>query len=251
MGAEVPGQANVAFLLDQPPDGDTAGSPFPTLAYIDATADTGPLNSSGEVAIHILWTAPRTIPRLRLGDASDPAEHICAPGDFLLVPPGVPFALGAGIVAVMVGTQVVSPVSGSALPTHSDRYPRPTHGLPVFSGYNRQTFGVATPTLALGRWKLTQIQTVSAPATGPLWLSNLVEPVAVTWSGGAILPGRTEGLFLAPGSTVTLVPNNLGYVLAAWVPNLATDVIAPLRSAGYTNADIASLGVPENDLRPT
>jgi hypothetical protein len=216
--------------------------PFTTLSYLDATLATPTRHSVGEIALHVLWTAPGSRPVLALGDTdADRIEYPVAPGDFLLVRAGQSFAIGAGIVAAMVGTEVVR--EGTADAGRSPVLP-PTHGLPVFSGFNRQTFGVATPALALCRWKLTQAQTIDAPPDHPLWLSNLVEPVAVSWAGGMVLLDRTDGCFVAPGTSVTVSPNDLGYVLVAWVPNLDAEVIAPLRSAGYTNADIATLGVP-------
>jgi hypothetical protein len=222
---------------------DTQRSPFRTLAYLDATLATPTWHSAGEIALHVLWTAPGTRPVLFVGDTgAEPIEYPCAPGDFLLVPAGRSFAIGAGILAVMVGTDLV--VEGPGKQVSAAPMLAPTHGLPVFSGFNRQTFGVATPTLALCRWKLTQSQTIVAPANRPLWLSNLVEPVAVSWAGGMHLLDRTEGCFVPPGVEVTVSPNDLGYLLVAWVPELDTDVITPLRSAGYTNVDIATLGVP-------
>ena len=233
-------------LEDHAPADDFPLSPFPVLAYIDATVVTPRLSSAGDVAIHLLWTAPGSDAAILLYEASsdEAIEHSCVPGDFLLVPPRVTFAVGAGILAVVAGTQDIQPIAANA-PSASPQSGRgPTHGLPVFAGYNRQTFGVATPNLALCRWKLTQPQAIAAPPDRPLWLSNLVEPVAISWREGTDLLGRTEGIFLPPGCEVTVIPNDLGYVLAAWVPNLEREVIPPLRSAGYARAEIAMAGVP-------
>ena len=239
----------LAILSDLPPRDSGQASPFRTLAYLDATLESPTWHSTEDAALHVLWTAPGIRPILAAGDTDGGCtEYPVAPGDFLLVPAGRSFAIGAGIVAVMVGSGVHTGATKDPL-SSAPTLP-PTHGLPVFSGFNRQTFGVATPTLAMCRWKLTHSQVIVAPPGQPLWLSNLVEPVAVSWTGGMELLGRTEGCFVAPGSRVTVSPNNLGYVLVAWVPNLAREVIAPLRSAGYTNADIASLGVPESSLVP-
>lgn len=239
------------MLEDLPPVDAPQASPFPVLAYVEATDATPPCWSDGDVAIHVLWTAPAQKPVLRLGgEPGDEAiEHPCAPGDFLLVPPRASFAIGAGILAVLVGTESIQPVSATA-PASSQPTVAPTHGLPVFSGYNRQTFGVATANLALCRWKLTGPQAISAPANRPLWLSNLVEPVAISWPGGTDLLGPTESVFLPPGCEITMVPNDLGYVLAAWRPDLQTEVLPPLRSAGYTNAEIAHLGIPQDAMQP-
>ncbi|HYJ13634.1 MAG TPA: hypothetical protein VEW66_08585 [Thermomicrobiales bacterium] len=233
----------LSAIYDLPPTGDELCSPFPTIAYLDATLATPTRHSPGDIALHVLWTAPGSRPILTLGDPrAEPIEYPCAPGDFLLVPANRSFAIGAGIVAVMIGTDAV--VDGPGEKPSTGSLLGPTHGLPVFSRFNRQTFGVATQKMAVCRWKLTQAQTIDAAPDRPLWLSNLVEPVAVSWAGGMVLLDRTEGCFVAPGTSVTVSPNDLGYVLLAWAPNLDADVIAPLRSAGYTNADIATLGVP-------
>lgn len=243
LGARSTSSGPLAALNDLPPVGTIDRHSFRTLSYLDATHPTPTWHSAGDIAVHVLWTAPGTRAVLIVGDPdAESIEYPCAPGDFLLVPAGRSWAVGAGILAVVVGTDVI--VEGPGKQVSDAPMLAPTHGLPVFSGFNRQTFGIATQSLAMNRWKITQVQTILAPADRPLWVSNLVEPVAVSWSGGMQLLERTEGCFVAPGMEVTVSPNDLGYLLVAWAPVLDAEVIAPLRSAGYTNADIATLGVP-------
>jgi hypothetical protein len=247
LGARTTATDPIGALYDLPPTGDPQSSPFPTLAYVDATLAPSTWHSTGDIGLHVLWTAPGIRPVVAVSDVhGDSIEFPCAPGDFLLVPAGTSFAIGAGMLAVMMGNAVV--LDGPAVPPAAGPVRGPTHGLPVFSGFNRQTFGVATHSMAVCRWKLTQVQTITAPPDRPLWLSNLVEPVAVSWTGGMELLDRTEGCFVAPGTRLTLTPNDLGYVLVAWVPDLETEVIAPLRTAGYSRAEMASLGVPLSHL---
>jgi mannose-6-phosphate isomerase len=121
--------------------------------------------------------------------------------------------------------------------------PNPTHGLNVMSGNNRCTYCAAGPYFMMQRWKLTGPLTLAVHPDQCLALSNLVEPVSLVWPGGTDLLGRAESCII-PAATgqITIVPNGLAYVLATAVPNLARDVVKPLREAGHSDAEIATLG---------
>ncbi len=226
------------------------GESFPqTLAYFDATATTPIMQCDGDLAIHVLWTAPGSDGLVMAGE--DDAEHgslvgrRCEPGDTLLVPAGARFAVGAGIVGFMAGAGSVRHAPEQPESPPELEHP-PTHGLNLFAGHNRRTICAATPALLLERWKLTQPLTLELPADRPCYVTNLVAPVAMTWAGGAEHLDRTGSLVLPAGTgRVTFVPDGLAYVLLARVPDLHRDVISPLREAGYNREDISSIGIPK------
>jgi mannose-6-phosphate isomerase len=70
----------------------------------------------------------------------------------------------------------------------------------------------------------------------------LVDPVGLTWNGGTDLVARAESRILpAALREVTVVPDGLGYVLVCYVPDLAADIVGPLKEAGYGDEEIAAL----------
>jgi hypothetical protein len=252
LGANVGTEEPVGVVRDTSPPTMAFQWPFPTVTYMDARTMTPVWQSAGDLAIHVLWTSPRVRPHIQINFTHEPAnqiDHPCAPGDFLLVPGGTAFRIGAGIVAVIVGTADLTEVD-IAREDHVDQIAHfaPTHGLNVFNGYNRQTFGVASSSLVISRWKLTQPQNLNLPCDRPSWISNLVTPVSIAWPGGMERLERTEGRFVPPGLPITVYPHDLGYVLVAWQPDLGRDVVPPLRSAGYTQAEIGALGIPQTLL---
>jgi hypothetical protein len=218
-------------------------------AYIDATSPTPVYVSDGVTAVHVLWSRPRHQAVVFAG--ADPGENgeIVAfdvhPGDTVSIPARIPFSFGAGILAFVFGSRRLQESTSPTEWSRSRLSLPPTHGLQVFDRYNRRTVCAAHEDLLLERWKITEPQVLDLNPGHWHYLTNLVEPVALTWSGGSELLGRTESRLLPTGlSQVTIVPDGLGYVLIGSIPNLALDVIAPLRSAGYDRSAIASLGIP-------
>jgi len=124
-----------------------------------------------------------------------------------------------------------------------DPQPIPTHGLARFEGHNRRTVCAAGPHFVLERWKITTPLTLTLPEGRGAAITNLVNPVGIAWPGGAESIARAESRILpAALQQVTLIPDGIAYVLVAYVPDLATDVVAPLRAAGYEDEEIATLG---------
>jgi mannose-6-phosphate isomerase len=120
--------------------------------------------------------------------------------------------------------------------------PRPTHGLERHVGHNRVTVCAAGPHFAMERWKLTEPLRLTLPAGRCATLTNLVDPVGLTWNGGTDLVARAESRILpAALQEVTVVPDGLGYILVCYVPDLATDIVGPLKEAGYGDEEIAAL----------
>lgn len=194
---------------------------------------------------HILWCADDRsahvlagIDATSGGDKGIPKDDLVrrpvSPGDTLAIPAGMPSAFGPGILAYHL-TVPTAPVGGSA-----DLVP--THGLSWFDGFNRRTICAASTAFALERWKITQpLRLVRA---NPRWvfLTNLVEPVALSWASGSDLIGRAESRLLpASFPSFTLIPDGVAYVLCVYVPDLERDIITPLRLAGYRDDEIATV----------
>jgi hypothetical protein len=236
--------------VDVPVTAKRSGGVLPeTLTYLDATSTTPPMMSDGALAIHVLWTAPSSEGLILAGeDDLEPGSLVgrrCQPGDTLLVPSRVRFAVGSGIVAFLAGTSAVREGPFPSAASAAEIEHPPTHGLNVFSGHNRRTICAAKPGLLLERWKLTQPLALDLPNHQSVYVTNLVTPVALSWEGGSELLERTASRILPAGlGRVTFVPDGLGYVLIARVPDLYRDAITSLRAAGYNRAEIASIGVP-------
>jgi len=222
-------------------------------SYVDAACLTPIRVSDATTAIHILWTAPGDRAEIRAGVDpqcdTDLLRYEVHPGDTVLVPAGVPHALGAGNVAFIFGG--ASPracVDRKAWSQSMLPHP-PTHGLNLFHRFNRRTICAAHQDLLLERWKITQPLALRLRADRWHYVTNLVDPVGLNWPGGSALLQRTESSLLPRGlDQITIVPDGLGYVLIGSVPDLEADVVLPLRWAGYDRDAIASLGVPTDLL---
>lgn len=267
MGSE--GHARSVSILGDPEqrvlDGPFAGAPLRRLAethpsWLQGDAaiavcasfhDHGggtPVEIAGStIVVHILWCADDRSAHVLAGiDAArddsvtvedDLIRRPVSPGDTLVIPAGMPYAFGPGILAyhLTVPAAPTGPVEGSSVPA-------PTHGLSWFDGYNRRTVCAASPAFALERWKITQPLRLKRAHPRWVFLTNLVEPVAISWEGGSDLIGRAESRLL-PASLppFTLIPDGIAYVLSVSVPDLEHDVVAPLRLAGYRNDEIAAI----------
>lgn len=210
------------------------------VAFVDASGGRAEFTRRGASAIHCLWCRDERNAAVWVGPAHDgePSRHPISPGDTVYVPPGRSFAVGPGILGYDVWSTTPEGIRGD-----DASRPIPTHGLERYEGYNRRTVCAAGPHLALERWKVTQPLALPVPAGRALFVTNLVEPMAIAWRGGADLIGRAESRLLPPGlGTCTFIPDGLGYLLVSYVPDLLADVIDPLREAGHTDAAIATIG---------
>ncbi len=243
----------ISMLVDRPgakaADGDAISH---TAAYVDATSPTPIYVSEGPTAIHVLWTAPRIRAEVLAGrdpyTESDLVAFGAHPGDTVSVPAGIPFALGAGIVAFVFGSRHLCPSPDPAGWSRSPLPRSPGHGLNLFDRFNRRTICAAHEDILLERWKISHPLDLELDPARWHYLTNLVEPVALSWPGGSEILDRTASRLLPAGiDRITIVPGGLGYVLIGSVPDLARDVVLPLRRAGYDNQTIASL-VTRGDL---
>ena len=220
-----------------------------TAMYIDATAQTPVYVSGGTTAIHVLWTAPGTRAELLAGldpygDTELAGFHV-HPGDTMSISAGVPYALGAGILAFVFASGPAKIANDPAAWSAAQVTQPPHHGLNLFRRFNRRTICAAHHDVLLERWKISHPLDLTLNPQRWHYLTNLVEPVALNWPGGSTILGRTESRFLPAGlNRMSIVPNGLGYVLIGSMPDLAQDVVDPLRRAGYERSAIATLGVP-------
>lgn len=209
-------------------------------AFVDASGGRAERTRRGASAFHCLWCRDERNATVRIGPGRGgaPAHHAIAPGDTVYLPSRRSFAIGPGI----LGYEVWSTVESEQADTDASCFP-PTHGLERFEGYNRRTVCAGGLGFALERWKVTQPLPLPVAPGQPLFVTNLVEPMAIVWRGGSDLIDRAESRLLPPGlGTCTFFPDGLGYLLVSYVPDLLADVIGPLHEAGHTDAAIATLG---------
>jgi mannose-6-phosphate isomerase len=124
--------------------------------------------------------------------------------------------------------------------------PRPNAGLdkPGAARGNRLTVGCAGPYFALERWRLTTPHRDPSHPWRFLTLSNVGEPVTLSWSGGEESLGRAQSLLLpAAIGDVTVSPSSADAdLIACYVPDMMRDVVTPLRAAGHDDEAIRALG---------
>jgi mannose-6-phosphate isomerase len=188
-------------------------------------------------------------------------------GDTVYVPGGILHAFGPDTLIFEV--QQTSDLGQSVMPTDlygnrlsneqwhanidatlaelkTDYLPQPNPGLDKLgtrSG-NRITVGCAGPYFALERWRLV------APHSDPshpwrfLTLSNVGEPVEMTWSDGSETLARAESVLLpAAIGDVTISPTGAeADLIACYLPDLDRDVVTPLRAVGHSDESIRGLG---------
>jgi len=122
-------------------------------------------------------------------------------------------------------------------------HPRPNLGLILRFGRNHRSFGCAGPYFALERWSLVEPYTESAHPHRCTTLTNVGDRVHIESAGGTELLERGESCILpAAIGEVNIIPAREGNLVVCYVPDLQQDVVEPLRSAGYTDEQIGTLG---------
>lgn len=126
----------------------------------------------------------------------------------------------------------------------TDYLPRPNPGLAL--GGNGRVLCCAGPHFALERWTLTGPYTEPAHPRRFLTLSNVGGgPVEIGYGGGSERLGRAESCILpAAIGEVRVAPGEAGEasLVACYVPDIESDVVGPLRGAGYSDEEIRALG---------
>ncbi len=125
----------------------------------------------------------------------------------------------------------------------TDYLPRPNPGLMLEDDANRRALCAAGPHFALERWTLTEPYKEPAHPRRCMTLSNVGDVVRIETSGGTEMLQRGESCILpAAIGEVRLAPEGTSSLVVCYVPDLALDVIAPLREAGYADNEIRALG---------
>lgn len=210
---------------------------------------------------------PRAAFKAQDYDAVMPRHPIQA-GDTIYVPGGILHSFGPDTLIFEV--QQTSDLAQSVMPTdlygttHSseqwdlnidatfaelrtDTLPKPHPGLtrPTGSARNTLVVGGAGPHFAIERWTLTEPHTEPAHPERCLTLSNVSGAVEIRFDGGAERLGRAESCILpAAIGEVSLVPVEAdpASLIVCYLPDLARDIIEPLRAAGHSDEAIRALG---------
>lgn len=128
----------------------------------------------------------------------------------------------------------------------TDYLPKPNAGLIKTTSNgtgNRYVVGGAGPHFALERWTLVAPHREPAHPDRCLTLSNLGNQVSVAFNGGVTTLGRAESCIIpAALGEFTIVPDRPTALVACYVPDLARDIVEPLRAAGYDDEVIRGLG---------
>ena len=122
----------------------------------------------------------------------------------------------------------------------------PQRGLTLHADHLTRRFCCAGPYFALERWQFSQPHTFDF--TSARILSNLGAPLTVEANGVSVCLNRAESLLLPAGLTSATL-RDAGEVLIGYVPDLLTEVVTPLRQAGYQPSEIAALGDIQQTLR--
>ncbi|MBI5876761.1 MAG: class I mannose-6-phosphate isomerase [Chloroflexi bacterium] len=197
-------------------------------------------------------------------------------GDVLFVPAGLVHAIGKGIVLAEIQQNSDTTYrfydwdrrdsAGRPRDLHveqslrvSDLSALPAHMVPALTVERdglSQAYLVACRYFAWERWRVTRDAVAPAPVCKFQIVTLLSgeallhygggEPVRVPHGQTLFIPAVLPAYRIAPQTDAC-------ELLCAYVPDLAADVVAPLRAAGYTDAQIARLGGPiarQNDLLP-
>jgi len=120
---------------------------------------------------------------------------------------------------------------------------RPHPGLTRRVGAHCYAIGAAGAHFALERWTLTEPHVELAHARRCMTLSNVGDPVQLAYGGGTETLGRAESCILpAAIGEVRVMPGREGSLIACYIPDLARDIVAPLRAAGHMDDAIRMLG---------
>ncbi len=125
----------------------------------------------------------------------------------------------------------------------TDYRPRPNPGLVVERGPNRRVLCCAGPYFAMERWDLVEPHREPSRPERCVTLSNVGDPASIEYAGGVEDLERGQSCILpAAIGEVTIMPEGEASLIVCYVPDLEEDVVAPLRAAGYGDAEIHALG---------
>jgi mannose-6-phosphate isomerase len=231
-------------------------------------------------AWHILWAAPDAsilagikpgVSREELIDAFKAQDYDevmprypIAAGDTVYVPGGILHSFGPDTLIFEI--QQTSDLSQTVMPTDlygrrlsevewnanieatlaelkTDFMPRPNAGLEWTAGDNHFRVGCASKHFALERWILNETRTEPIHLGKCMTISNVGDLVRIDHAGGREVLNRGESCVIPAALTeYAIVPEDVGDLIVCFVPDLAEDVVKPLREAGHNDEAIALLG---------
>lgn len=192
-------------------------------------------------------------------------EHPISSGDTVYVPGGILHSFGPNTLIFEIQqtsdlAQNVMPVDllGNQYPEAQweaniaqtlaelkrDYLPIPNPGLTIERGSNRYRYCCAGPYFALERWSLRQPHVEAAHPDRCLTISCVGDPVRIRYKDGVHeLRRATSCVIPAALGEFTIELTGVADLIVCYVPDLATDVVGPLRSAGFSDEQISSLGI--------
>lgn len=232
-------------------------------------------------AWHILWADPNAtiLAGIKDGATDDDLisafkrqdydavmyEYSIAPGDTVYVPGGILHSFGPNTLIFEIQqtsdlAQNVMPVDllGNQYPEEQwdaniaqtlaelkrDYRPAPNPGLTIERGANRYRYCCAGPYFALERWSLRATHVEPAHPDRCLTLSSVGDPVKLRYAGGTFTLARARSCVIpAALGEFTIEPTGVADLIVCYMPDLEKDIVTPLRAAGYSNEQIAALGI--------
>lgn len=252
----------------------------------EAAAKHGKLGKTE--AWHVLSVEPGAVLYLGLRPGTDAAAFAAAcaaadgravgdlrripavPGETVVIPAGTVHALGAGVVVYEL--QQPSDLTyrlddwgrrdatGRGRDLHLDDglavsdaalRPEPIPPITLRSGAGRRQLLAACRYFALERLALAAGERVSCAADGSAQALTCLQGGATVTAGGGVVRVARGGTVVVPAraNPGDVQATSPAVLLRAWVPDLATEVVAPAAASGAHDAAIAALGSPLPDVR--
>ena len=127
----------------------------------------------------------------------------------------------------------------------TDWLPAPHPGLARPAGESTISVGCASPKFALERWEVrAPIQVAAHPQSFRIVTNVGQRPMNIRWAYGGLGLGQGKSVLIPAAIGAWSISPYLGQstAIVTYVPDLDTDIIAPLREAGYDDAAIGALG---------
>jgi mannose-6-phosphate isomerase len=216
-------------------------------------------------AWHILWADPNAtiLAGIKDGAADDELvaafkrqdydavmyEYPISPGETVYVPGGILHSFGPNTLIFEI--QQTSDLAQNVMPVDllGNQYPEEQWDANIaqtLAELRRDYRPVpnAGPYFALERWSLRETHAEPAHLDRCLTLSSVGDPVQLHYAGGTFALERAKSCVIpAALGEFTIEPTGVADLIVCYVPDLADDIVAPLRNAGYTDEQISALGV--------
>ncbi len=124
----------------------------------------------------------------------------------------------------------------------SNFLPKPNTGLIIKEETGQKKICCASEYFALEHWQFTSNKTIT-DFNKFMNISNLGKPIEIKYQKQTESLNKGESCIIpAAISEFTIKPQGKADLLISYLPNLEADIITPLKKAGFTKDEIASLG---------